>query len=106
MVCMRTCLIIILVTLTGCAALSLRTTPGISGDCPYEYNVKGNDSRAGWIYHTTDSPFYYRVKAEDCFKKECGTSRKAATKPTGTFAGKADIGALRRRWRTPMGSKR
>ncbi len=75
MVGMKTCFIIILINLTGCAALSVRTVPTISGDCPYEYNVKGNDSRAGWIYHTTESPFYYRVKAEECFKSEAAAKR-------------------------------
>jgi hypothetical protein len=72
---MRICFIIILMILTGCAALNMRTTPTISGDCPYEYDVKGNDSRAGWIYHTMDSPFYYRVKAEECFKTETAAKR-------------------------------
>ena len=80
MICMRACFIIILITLTGCAALSLRTVPNISGDCPVEYAVKGNDSAAGWIYHTTESPFYYRVKAEDCFKTEAAAKQSGYRK--------------------------
>ena len=80
MVCMKIYLIAIIIILTGCAALSLRTPPSISGDCPPEFNVKGNDSPAGWIYHTAESPFYYRVKAEECFKTEAAAKQSGYRK--------------------------
>ena len=40
--------------------------PGsIKGTCPYDFPIKGNADSV--IYHTPDSPYYFKTRAEICF---------------------------------------
>lgn len=50
---------------TGCA--HVRLAPA-GGSCPADFPIKGNAN--SYLYHTPDSPFYYRTKAELCFATE------------------------------------
>ena len=55
--------IVLLLFLTGCAHMHPAT---YTGTCPTDFPIKGNvDS---FIYHTTDSPYYVKTKAEICFE--------------------------------------
>ena len=63
---MKKILIIICVLLmSGCA--HIRFAP-IDGGCPEDFPIKGNAN--SYLYHTPDSPFYHRTKAELCFANE------------------------------------
>ena len=43
--------------------------PGsIKGTCPYDFPIKGNADSV--IYHTSDSPYYFKTRAEICFDVE------------------------------------
>ena len=62
---MKKIIIICAVLMTGCAHMRM---PLLNGRCPSDFPIKGNaDSR---MYHTPDSPFYHRTKAELCFANE------------------------------------
>jgi len=63
-------IIILCVLLSGCAHVSARAFPYLDGECPWDFPVKGNDSRNGFIYHTYESKYYDRVLAEWCFTTE------------------------------------
>ncbi len=53
---------IIGVLVAGCA----HTVPAsLKGTCPYDFPVKGNTG--SYIYHTPESPYYYKTNAEICF---------------------------------------
>ena len=54
----------------ACAHMSAARAPLLSGDCPEEFPIKGNNGNSGWIYHTNKSPYYSRVVPEWCFENE------------------------------------
>jgi len=68
-------LICAIMLLAGCAHMKDRAIPFLNGDCPAEYNVKGNDGRSDYIYHTRNSQHYNSVNAEWCFKSEKAAKR-------------------------------
>jgi len=51
--------------LSGCAHMRFAQT---DGQCPEDFPIKGNAN--SYLYHTPDSPFYHRTKAELCFATE------------------------------------
>jgi hypothetical protein len=55
-------------------SVTVSLTPDLSGNCPPTHPVKGNIGASGNIYHTPDSSWYERTKAEICFR----TTRDAA----------------------------
>ena len=57
-----------------------KSIPNYYGECVLGYDIKGNNGHDAWIYHTKDSPFYYRVKAEACFKTENDAKRSGYRK--------------------------
>ena len=63
-------IIIVCLCLGGCAHVWARALPHLDGACPWDFPVKGNDSRNGFIYHTYESPYYDRARAEWCFTTE------------------------------------
>jgi hypothetical protein len=62
--------IVLFLFLTGCAHVHPAT---YRGTCPIDFPIKGNlDSL---IYHTSDSPYYARTKAEICFENKEAAER-------------------------------
>ena len=56
--------------LASCIHFEHQRMPHVDGECPYGFGVKGNDSSNGFIYHTYESEYYDRVRAEICFDSE------------------------------------
>ena len=61
---------ILILFLTGCAHVHPAT---YTGSCPTDFPIKGNVDSL--IYHTTDSPYYVRTKAEICFENADAATR-------------------------------
>ena len=61
---------ILILFLTGCAHVHSAT---YTGSCPTDFPIKGNVDSL--IYHTTDSPYYARTKAEICFENADAATR-------------------------------
>ena len=57
--------IIAALMLSGCAHTRFAKS---DGECPEAFPIKGNANT--YLYHTPDSPFYHRTKAELCFANE------------------------------------
>jgi hypothetical protein len=58
-------IIICALLMSGCAHMRFAT---LNGSCPEHFPIKGNTN--SYLYHTPESPFYYRTKAELCFADE------------------------------------
>jgi len=63
-------ILIMIMMLGGCAHVTARVFPYLDGECPWDFPIKGNDSRYGFIYHNYESDYYDRVNAEWCFTTE------------------------------------
>ena len=61
----KTALVILALVMSGCAHMRFAAP---NGGCPTDFPIKGNAN--SYLYHTPDSPFYYRTKAELCFATE------------------------------------
>ena len=57
--------LIFVLLLAGCAHVH---PPTYTGACPTDFPIKGNVDSL--IYHTTDSPYYLKTKAEICFENK------------------------------------
>ena len=58
-------IIICILFMSGCTHIRFAAP---NGGCPADFPIKGNANSN--LYHTPDSPFYYRTKAELCFANE------------------------------------
>jgi len=64
---MRSCVLFLAFLLGGCAHFQGVALPYADGECPHGFSIKGNDSRHALIYHTYQSKYYGKVRAEMCF---------------------------------------
>jgi len=61
--------------LGGCAHFQGVALPYADGECPHGFSIKGNDSRHALIYHTYQSEYYGKVRAEMCFASTVDAQR-------------------------------
>ena len=59
---MKSIILIGILALSGCAHVS---PARLDGSCPTDFSIKGNADSV--IYHTPDSPYYFKTRAEICF---------------------------------------
>jgi len=61
---------ILFLFLAGCAHVHPAT---YTGTCPTDFPIKGNADSL--VYHTSESPYYIRTRAEICFENKEAAER-------------------------------